>query len=470
MNQEKMPLFEKMNQFQQQQPISFHVPGHKNGNILPSAAKQMYENILSLDVTELPGLDDLHAPQGVIAEAESLAASYFRTDHTFFLVNGTTAGNLAMILATCQANDKVIVQRNSHKSIMHGLELSGARPIFISPIFDKAVDRYTTPSVETIEQALKVHPDAKAVLLTYPDYYGETYNLGDMIQVAHSYQIPVLVDEAHGVHFSISDLFPPSSIELGADIVVQSAHKMAPAMTMGSFLHVNSTLVSQERVAYYLQMIQSSSPSYPIMASLDIARAYLATRTKEDLDYVMDSVTRVKNIFQKSQHWKVIHSADPLKLTLHIKDGVSCEDAAHFFEQEGIHPELVTHNQILFIHGLAPFDKVKQLENAVKSVNDQLKNRLDHDTIELSNLFIKPMQELALSYHTINKHEIVQKSFYEAIGDIAAEAVIPYPPGIPIILKGEVITHEQIGFLEQLIDKGITIQHRDINNGLRVLK
>src|SRR5690625_2352822 len=167
MNQEQIPLYDTLVNFTKQNPISFHVPGHKNGNIFPT--KNFYDRILQLDLTELPGLDDLHSPTGAIAEAQQLAADYFQADHTFFLVGGSTAGNLAMLLTACSSGDKVIVQRNCHKSIMNGLELAGAHPVFISPKYDETVDRYTNPDIHTLKTALKENPDAKAVMLSYPD-------------------------------------------------------------------------------------------------------------------------------------------------------------------------------------------------------------------------------------------------------------------------------------------------------------
>ncbi|MBP1970330.1 lysine decarboxylase [Virgibacillus natechei] len=412
-------------------------------------------------MTEIPGLDDLHAPTEAIAEAENLAADFFQVDHTFFLVGGSTAGNLAMILATCNAGDKVIVQRNSHKSVMNGMELSGARPVFIAPEYDQMVGRYANPSLDTLREALRQHPDAKAVVLTYPDYFGKTYEMKEMIDVVHAYHMPVLVDEAHGVHFSLGDPFPASALELGADVVVQSAHKMAPAMTMGSFLHMNSGLVSKEQIAHYLQMIQSSSPSYPLIASLDIARGFLATMKAEEINNTVQSATMVRTILQASVHWDILPTDDPLKITLHLKDGLSAKNTARLFERQNIYPELVTHNQILFIHGLSPFQKPNQLKKAVKSVGEQLKNQTNHATIEITKLFTHPIQELALSYQEMNQLNDKQVSFHEGIGHIAAEAVIPYPPGIPVILKGERITTEHIEIIEQLVERGINIQQRD---------
>lgn len=468
MEQHRTPIYQALMLFNETNPVSFHVPGHKNGSVFPGYAGKYFDSILKLDMTELPGLDDLHAPEGIIAEAERLAAGFFKSDHTYFLVGGSTAGNLAMILAACSAGDGVIVQRNCHKSIMNGMELSGANPIFIAPEYDAPAGRFTNPSMETLREALKQYPGVKAVVLTYPDYFGKTYEIKEMIELAHEYHIPVLVDEAHGTHFSIGDPFPSSALAFDADAVVQSAHKMAPAMTMASFLHMNSEFVSKEKVAHYLQMIQSSSPSYPLMASLDLARSFLATLKQDEIKVILQSVSDVKRILQESEHWELLTVGDPLKLTLHIKNGITAQTVARLFEEQNIYPELTTHNQILFIHGLAPLKKLNQLKKAVKRVNEQLKNMANHDTIEIAKLFQQPIQELALSYAEMEKSGNKQIQLNKACGYIAAEAVIPYPPGIPLILKGEKITADHIETIESLRRQGVRIQHRDIDKGLNV--
>ncbi|MEC5425021.1 aminotransferase class I/II-fold pyridoxal phosphate-dependent enzyme [Virgibacillus sp. C22-A2] len=467
MKQHWIPLYQSLIQFKENNPISFHVPGHKNGTIFPEQARGYFDSILKFDMTELTGLDDLHAPTEAIAKAEMLAADFFHADHTFFLVGGSTAGNLAMILATCSAGDKIIVQRNSHKSIMNGLELSGAKPVFIAPEYDPRVDRYTHPSLDTVRKALQRHPDVKAVVLTYPDYFGKTYEIKDMIELVHEYHVPVLVDEAHGVHFSLGNPLPTSALELGADVVVQSAHKMAPAMTMASFLHMKSRFVSMEKVAHYLQMIQSSSPSYPLMASLDIARSFLATLKKEEIGSILQSVIKIRGILERTKYWDVLIADDPLKLTLHMKQGVSAKDVAELFEKQNIFPELVTHNQILLIHGLAPFQKMGHLRKAVKRVNEQLKNSVNHDIIDIAGLFPETIQELTLSYQAMNKLQTIHVPFTEAIGYRAAEAVIPYPPGVPLVLKGETITATHIDVIERMRIQGVRIQQRN-NHSIRI--
>jgi arginine decarboxylase len=470
MNHQEMPLFNQLKHFAKQKPISFHVPGHKNGRLFLDEAREFFDAILPIDVTELTGLDDLHAAQGVILEAEKIAAEYFKADHTFFLIGGSTVGNLAMILTTCSPGDKIIVQRNSHKSILNGLELSGAKPIFISPEYDETVFRYTAPSYRTVEKALLEHPDAKGLVLTYPDYFGHIFDLKKMIDLAHQYQIPVLVDEAHGVHFSLGQPFPTSAVTLGADLVVQSAHKMAPAMTMASFLHMKSALLAKDQVSHYLQMLQSSSPSYPLMASLDVARAYLATLSKERLAAILASANQLRKLFTQGRLWDVLPGDDPLKITLHVRDGYASYEIAREFEKNHIYPEFVTDKQLLFIHGLEVFQDFTYLEDIVKNMNEEYKYKTNHATIEIRTLFKEPIQELAISYHEMFHLSKKKARLEETVGSIAAEAVIPYPPGIPVIAKGERITEEQIRLIRHLIQQGATIQHQNIEQGIEVFE
>ncbi|WP_156289967.1 aminotransferase class I/II-fold pyridoxal phosphate-dependent enzyme [Oceanobacillus salinisoli] len=469
MNQNKLPLYSTVHQFASNDPVSFHVPGHKNGRIFPEHVQEDFRQILRLDVTELSGLDDLHAPAGAIKEAQQLAADFFQADDTFFLVGGSTAGNLAMILACCHPGDKVIVQRNSHKSIFHALELSGAKPVFLAPEYDKQVGRFTSPSLETVKASLKQHRDAKAVVLTYPDYFGKTYQIKRMIDWIHTYHIPVLVDEAHGVHFSLGEPFPPSALHLGADVVVQSAHKTAPAMTQSSYLHIKSSSALRDKIAYYLQMLQSSSPSYPLMASLDIARYFLATRTKENLRRIECSIRNVRALLEKCICWDVLPHTDEndlLKITLHVKPGFSIQEVVASLEESSIFPELTTDNQILLVHGLASYENVNRLKKAIKRINERLKKGEIRATIDISELFPKSIKELALSYQEMNQLTYTDVPLEKGIGKIAAESIIPYPPGIPLVLKGEEITETHLFTINYLLQQGVKLQQR--TQGIRI--
>lgn len=468
MDQQRIPLAEHLQVFADSNPISFHVPGHKHGQIFSPAYKADFQQMLRWDVTEITGMDDLHAPTGVIAEAERLAADFFKTEHTFFLVGGSTAGNLAMILATCKQGEKILVQRNCHKSVMNGLELAGAKPVFLAPNWDDNVKRYTSPSYETVEAAIEQHPDVQALVLTYPDYFGQTYNLKKMIDKAHQYNIPVLVDEAHGVHFALGDPFPASAIQLGADAVVHSAHKMAPAMTMASYLHILTPRIDTTRIAHYLQAIQSSSPSYILMASLDMARHFLANFSAGERIKVIKSVEYVKTLFSAFPFWEAVPSGDPLKLTFHVKHSFSTRSVVNLLEKAGIFPELATEEQILFIHGLVPFEQIEMLEKRLKTIEHPLKKSVNRATIEKINLFPDKIQELDLSYQEMNNYTTYLVPVKESIGAIAAEAIIPYPPGIPVLLKGERIKQAHIAHLEKLVEQGVRIQHRD--SGVRIYR
>ncbi|WP_112179086.1 aminotransferase class I/II-fold pyridoxal phosphate-dependent enzyme [Paraliobacillus zengyii] len=475
-NQLNTPLFNVLKKFADKEPLSLHVPGHKNGTIFPDKALDYYSSILSIDLTELTGLDDLHAPNEAIAEAESMASEWFNAAHTFFLVGGSTVGNLAMILATCAQNEKVIVQRNSHKSIFNGIELSGAWPIFVAPTYDENVRRYTAPSTKDLIAAIVNNPDAKVLVLTYPDYFGHTYELDEIIEIAHKHQITVLVDEAHGVHFSVDkEMFPKSALDMGADIVVQSAHKMAPAMTMAAFLHVNVSFLKKERIAHYLQILQSSSPSYPLMASLDLARSFLATRTKEDIVSIKSSIRKMRYIFSKSDVWDLIPIKnsvdDPLKIVLHVKQGYTTKSIATIFESEGIFAELRTDSQLLFIHGFQAFNQWERLERAVEKVTSRLIFSAKHDTIETKhNLFPEVITTLAYSYLEMPNKETEFIEWASSVGKVTAEAVIPYPPGIPVLVRGEKITEEHLETIDYLLEKQTNFQHLNIRKGVTVFK
>ncbi|ENH96106.1 lysine decarboxylase [Gracilibacillus halophilus YIM-C55.5] len=471
--QQVTPLFDRLQDFAQQHYDSFHVPGHKNGRIVAHKGQDFFDQLLPLDVTELSGLDDLHAAQGVIQDAQRLAAEWFGATSSYFLVNGSTVGNLAMILATVTEGDQVFIQRNCHKSLIHGIELANAQPIFLSPDYDEAVERYTAPSLETIQLAFQQYPEVKALILTYPDYFGRTYDIKSMINYAHSYQVPVLIDEAHGCHFSLPFVPSDSALDCGADIVVQSAHKMTPALTMGAFLHIQSEQISSRDIEAYLQMLQSSSPSYPIMASLDLARHYLATYSKQHWHQLMAFIHEITTCFQDSPHWKVIahgEKDDPLKLTIAINSRLSVSTVAHVFEQEGIFPEMIDDNQLLFVFGLTPHVDVDNFSRKLESIHQQLNSSIKHAKIEEKRMpqLVSKIDTLQLSYRDMKRRTKRWIRWEEAIHHIAAEAIIPYPPGIPFIIKGEEITRDHVDWIQHIFSYHAEVQPAHREKGLYI--
>ncbi|MCH1626961.1 aminotransferase class I/II-fold pyridoxal phosphate-dependent enzyme [Ferdinandcohnia quinoae] len=457
------PLFDALYHHSKQSPISMHVPGHKYGAVFPGKGNDYYKEILQIDATELTGLDDLHQPEGPILEAEELAAKLYGVKKTFFLVNGSTVGNLAMILAATEKNNTVLVQRNSHKSIINGLKLAGVNPVFLHPEYDEDVQVPTYVSFTTVKKAFEKYPHTKALILTSPNYFGmaNLTELKKIISFAHSHQIPVLVDEAHGAHFILED-FPESAITLGADIVVHSAHKTLPAMTMGSFLHVNSKIIDATHVQSYLQMLQSSSPSYPIMASLDLARHYLGKIKAEGTIPIIASIKNLKESVKRIPQIKLVESnnqsihTDPLKMTLQTQCSFNGYQLQHLFEKEGIFTELADPNHVLFVLPLAIIENVEDFYQLLnKSVSHV---PLTPETSIGSKYFLEKITTLSLSYQEIKGYNKRVVSIENAVGEISAEMIIPYPPGIPLIMEGERITEKHLEVISLYLETGARFQ------------
>ncbi|TKC13878.1 aminotransferase class I/II-fold pyridoxal phosphate-dependent enzyme [Robertmurraya kyonggiensis] len=455
MNQFDTPLFEALKKHNEEKSISLHVPGHKNGLLLQSTP--FFQDILNIDVTELTNLDDLHSPEGAILEAEELLADAYKVERSFFLVNGSTVGNLAMMMATLKKGDIAFIQRNCHKSVLNGIELTEAQPVLLGPEQHEDWGVAGGVSLDTIKNAYALYPDCKAIILTYPNYYGMTFNLKEIIQFAHDKHIPVLIDEAHGAHFIGGEYFPPSAVELGADVVVQSAHKTLPAMTMGSFLHVNSEYVSVERVNHYLRILQSSSPSYPLMASLDVARSYIGTYTKEDEAFLKESVEVFKKELGTLDYVKVLeypnHQGDPLKLTLQSRCVKTGFELQRVFEEKGIYTEMADPINVLLVLPLLkknmsfPFDEIMKQLREINLPKQETKGTSDYFHKEKISIL-----------HKLHSNREVSVPIEDTENDICAETIIPYPPGIPLLLKGEMITKEDVKGLIHLVNSGARFQ------------
>ncbi|WP_050183712.1 aminotransferase class I/II-fold pyridoxal phosphate-dependent enzyme [Domibacillus robiginosus] len=446
MNHSRMPLLDALKKHKQKESVSFHVPGHKNG-LLASWMD------LSLDITELNGLDDLHAPEECIKESEDLLSDLHHTVESKFLVNGSTVGNLTMILGTLSKDDTVFVQRNCHKSVLNALKMAQVFPVFLTPDFDEHTQTAAQVSKQTLMEAYKKYPESKAVIFTYPTYYGITGSFQELAAVAKSHDSLVLVDEAHGAHFGVIEKeMPMSALELGADIVVQSAHKMLPAMTMGAYLHIRSPRIDRTRIHFYLQALQSSSPSYPIMASLDYARSYFASYTEKDHLYAMSVKKRVAQLLQL-KGFTCIFVDDPYKLLVRA-DGLTGYELQHLLEAADIYIELADPYQVLFI-----FPLLKAGEKLFEKKVVQQLSTLPFKARKTSPSFAKNLPSdhvstLVLPYneHSCSKREAV--FLKEAAGQIAAEMIIPYPPGIPLVMEGERISNDHVERIDWLISQG----------------
>lgn len=458
-NQKRAPLFEALVHHKNKRPHSFHVPGHKLGASFDKEANVYYQHLLPLDMTEISGLDDLHQPEGIIAEAQALAAEAYGAEETKFLVGGSTAGNIALILAVCKPGDKILVQRNCHKSVYHGIYLAKAEPIYIVPTVDPQTGVAIGVRREDVERALQTHPDAKAVFLTNPTYYGMGIDLAKMATTVHRFDIPLLIDEAHGAHYGFHEALPMSAMQCGADAAVQSTHKMGTSMTMSSMLHIQGQRIDRARLARALAMIQSSSPSYPLMASLDAARRHMVLEGRQELDRLLPLVLELRERLQ-SIPWvhvpslrdeaRLYATLDPLKLMLSSRTRqVSGFLLQQHMEERGIFIELadVGHALLVLSTGTSHAD-LESVWKVIESLPVKCTDTADSARSPL--LASSYSKEQAMPLHQAMDAHSRTVPLADAAGAVCAEMIIPYPPGIPLLVPGERIDVEAVQLLQQL--------------------
>ena len=286
------PLFDKLNTYKDSGVYPFHMPGHKMGRGIP------LQDAFAMDITEIHGFDNLHQADGIIAEAQKMCAKTFGARESFFLVNGSSCGIIAAIMSTCSDQEPLIVARNSHKSVMDGFVMSGAQPNYVMPQAVEGFDIFGAVSADSIEKACSQHPNAKAVMIVSPTYEGIVSDVERIAAVVHEKNMILIVDAAHGSHMHFHSFFPKTAIECGADIVIESLHKTLPCPTQASVLHVSGQRVDTERLKKCLAMVQTSSPSYVLMASIDWCRAYLDSDGRADFEIY------VRHIKEFRQHFK----------------------------------------------------------------------------------------------------------------------------------------------------------------------
>ncbi len=482
------PLVDALQQAAAKPHAAFYAPGHKQGQGSSRKINDLLGNtVFKADLPELPELDNLFAPEGVIAEAQDLAAIAFGADQTWFLVNGSTCGIMAAILATCGTGDKIILPRNIHQSAIAGLILSGAIPIFINPEYDLQSGLAFNVTSTAVKQALIDHPDTKAVMMLHPTYQGVCSDLRVIADITHQYNIPLLVDEAHGAHFAFHDDLPPSAMSVGADLTVQSTHKTLSAMTQASMLHLQGKRVCSQRISKALQLVQSTSPSYLLLASLDAARQQMATQGEELMSQAIAFATEAQNKIAEIPNLSIfkpkIQSGsqyfDSTRLTINISKlgitGFEADEILH--ERLGVTCELPLLNHLTFIISLGnTAEDMEKLIQACKSLipygrtilprkdTPLEKDTTLHKTSPLGDPFsllphplffipypskVSPRDAYFATTETI--------SIESARDRLCGELICPYPPGIPLLMPGEVITTTAINYLRQILAAGGTI-------------
>jgi arginine decarboxylase len=468
-NFSETPLLSALNQSAQRKHAPFYAPGHKQGQgVSKNLQNLMGKQVFQADLPELPELDNLFAPTGAIAAAQELAAQTFGATKTWFLVNGSTSGIMAAILATCGMGEKIILPRNIHQSAIAGLILTGAIPIFVNPEYDPLEGLTYNVTPEAVKLALQQHPDTKAVMMLHPTYQGVCSDLKAIADLAHSYQIPLLVDEAHGAHFAFHADLPPAALSLGADLTVQSTHKTLSAMTQSSMLHLQGDRVCSQRISKALQLLQSTSPSYLLLASLDAARQQMATAGQALMSQAIALATKASHKIAEIPHLSVFNPEvqpgckylDPTRLTINIAQlgitGFGADEILH--EQLGVTCELPLLQHLTFIISLGNTESdIRQLIEAFLALSHQF-SAISHQPSALSHQFsdlsrdlapVSPRQAYFMSTETVP---------LEQAGDLlCGELICPYPPGIPLLMPGEVITMAAVAYLKQIVAAGGTI-------------
>lgn len=455
----RLPLVEALAAYHEEKVTPFDVPGHKHGKGLRDFGEFWGERVVELDVNSMKCLDNISHPVGVIKDAEALLADVYGADHSFFLVNGTTSGVQAMIMSVCDPGDKILIPRNSHKSAVNALILSGAVPVYIEPEYDMKLGIAMGITVEKVAEAIAEHPDAKAVFVINPTYYGVASDLEQIVKLSHDNNMVVLVDEAHGAHLKFNGQLPISAMEAGADISAVSLHKTGGALTQASALLIRSEFIDKNKVRSIINLTQTTSASYVLMSSLDFARRNLAlngeAKVGEVLElsrYMRDEINKIEGLYAFGKEILAatgMHAFDETKLSINCSglgiSGFKLYDVLR--EDYAIQMELAdTHNTLAIISLGDDRSSAETLLEALKELSKRFfSGKTEHkkvDKVIVSKLVKSPRDAFFAPKRRVK--------ITESVGLISGESLMVYPPGIPILAPGEVITAEMIDYIEFL--------------------
>lgn len=461
------PLLNRLLELQQEKLISFHMPGHKNGKIFNKFDYKNFKNYLTnIDTTEIIGTDNLHKAKEVIKQAQERASEVFRSEETFFLVNGSTSGIYSMIMAATSPGDKIIVGRNCHQSIINITILGDLVPVYLYPEMDIQQGIALGISPKEIEEKLIEHPDAKAVVIPYPTYHGLASDLEAIAEVVHRYGRVLLVDEAHGAHLGLSDELPKTALACGADAVVQSIHKTLPAFTQSSMLHVQGNRIDREKLKFMLRLHQSSSPSYILMASLDLATSIYENHGRQLMQELLDNIERFKEKIKGVKGVTVLGKERVGKDYIKAMDGTRLwismnENKISGYELEnklrnnyGIQMEL---SNIYGVLGMTSIGNDRQDFEKLYEALVSISKEQGEEEIEGMPYYAYSIPKRAFTPREALYREKEKVWLEDSIGRVSGEYFIPYPPGIPILIPGEVIEEEMITYVKAMVEKGMEI-------------
>ncbi|XP_071737088.1 uncharacterized protein [Rutidosis leptorrhynchoides] len=460
------PLVTALKTSAEQNVASFHFPGHNRGRAAPlSLARLIGVQPFRHDLPELPELDNLFAPEGPILDAQKEAAKLFGAKETWFLVGGTTCGIQASVMATCAPGDTLILPRNCHISAFNSMVLSGVIPKYIIPDYDFDWDIACGITPLQVEIAIKELATegrkASAVLVTSPTYHGICSDLEKIALLSHSHNIPLIVDEAHGAHLGFHPSLPRSALSQGVDLSVQSTHKVLCSLTQSSMLHMSGNIVNRERVCQCLQILQSTSPSYLLLASLDAARAQISEKHETIFNKPVEIAMEAKSLIEKIDKVTVFKSDDPLRITVGVFNlglsGFVADDI--LYDDYGVVSELTGTRSVTFAVNLGTNrDDILRLVSGLQHLS-QIHNSIRLKEEMRNNICMEPFKESKKVGMRLSPREAFfaskkKVSYKESIGKVSGELVCSYPPGIPLLIPGEVITEEALSYLVEVKKSG----------------
>ena len=473
--------------------VPFHTPGHQQGHGMDRAFREFVgDNVLAIDLTQIRGLDDLLQPENALVDAQELAAEAYGADHSFFLINGSTSGNQCMMMAAVNPGEKIALPRNSHKSAMGALIMSGAIPVYMQPQVSEELHMDHTVTPETVKATLEANPDVKAVYVVSPTYYGAQANLTAIARIAHAHHVPLLVDEAWGPHFHFHPSLPIDALAAGADLCINSTHKMIGSMSQTAMLHMQGKRVHLDRLKAVYKLFLSTSPNLVLIASLDVARRQMATigeallaRTIDLANEIRRQLNEIPGVYcfgRELVDGKGVYDFDPCKITITVKDlGYTGYEAEEILRRRyNVQVELADlFNCVALITIGTTGNAADALVHAVRelaredrpvdifSPSGVLQRRLKSGTYQLPKI---PPMRLSPREAFLAPTELVP--FKQSAGRICAEVITPYPPGIPVISPGEEITKEIIDYLGLEKKAGVRMQgpYDDDLRRIRVVK
>ena len=471
-------LYDKLLKYSQTDYYGFHMPGHKRNKALMNCSLP-YE----LDITEIDGFDDLHHAKEILKEAQERAAQLYHADETCYLINGSTAGILSAVLGCTSKGDRILVARNCHKSVYHAVYMNELEPVYLYPQFYAEIELNGPIDSESVRQALKQYEDIKAVVITSPTYDGVLSDVKAIAKVVHEKGIPLIVDEAHGAHFGLHPYFPDNSNKKGADVVIHSLHKTLPSLTQTALIHMNGELIDKRTIKQYLHMVQTSSPSYVLMAGMDECVRMFLDNGQDCLQTYVDLLEETRKRLKGLRHLKLVETEmyDRSKLVISVKETNMTSRQLHdiLLNKYHLQMEMTAGSYVLAMTSVGDTKEgmqrlVDALEEIDAAASDIKETDMEHfkENGHFSLPRLQGVYSPAKLDRLLRKKGDIQTSslpWKECVGYISTEYAYIYPPGIPLIVPGEKITEEAAILLIEYSEMGFSIEGLEQEGKMEVL-